>query len=400
MSELLREPPFHEADTQPQKRLLSVFWGRFFLLLALLLLAGSIVTILWPKGSVPLIVAVPTSLASPTENPSLATIPTQENLTVGSQLPPLVPAQQLGVVLQAPLSENRASDYRYQPFTLINNERARTAFLDYVAVQGDTLEAIAERFGLQTESIAWCNERRIVQVLRPNDVVKIPPMDGACHRVLGSREETIASIAAEYQIDDPYSIIDSPYNYGQLPNGITPDAILAGGTTLFIPNGQGVPIAWNAASTQTDAAGNVLGVGFAEGLTGSCGSLAPSGGSFWGDPLPNGTWVRGFSSWHTGLDLAAPTGTPIYAANSGQVLFSGFSTWGYGQAVVIEHGGIYSTLYGHMSERNVSCGQSVVTGQVIGYVGSTGISTGPHLHFEIRVNGQTTDPSGTPGIGW
>jgi murein DD-endopeptidase MepM/ murein hydrolase activator NlpD len=82
------------------------------------------------------------------------------------------------------------------------------------------------------------------------------------------------------------------------------------------------------------------------------------------------------------------------------VIFSGFSTWGYGQAVVIEHGGTLSTLYGHMSARNVSCGQSVVTGQIIGFVGSTGNSSGPHLHFEIQSNNQAVDPSGTPGIGW
>jgi murein DD-endopeptidase MepM/ murein hydrolase activator NlpD len=73
---------------------------------------------------------------------------------------------------------------------------------------------------------------------------------------------------------------------------------------------------------------------------------------------------------------------------------------GLGEAVVIEHGTVLSSLYGHMSRRNVSCGQSVVTGQIIGFVGSTGVSTGPHLHFEIQVNGHPTDPSGTPGIDW
>ncbi|MEL6527108.1 MAG: M23 family metallopeptidase, partial [Chloroflexota bacterium] len=115
---------------------------------------------------------------------------------------------------------------------------------------------------------------------------------------------------------------------------------------------------------------------------------------------PNGRWVRGFYAGHSGIDLSAPTGTPIYAANSGNVIFSGFSRWGYGNAVVIEHGGVYSTLYGHMSSIAVGCGQFVSVGQVIGLVGNTGNSSGPHLHFEIMVSGEAINPSGTPGIGW
>jgi murein DD-endopeptidase MepM/ murein hydrolase activator NlpD len=81
------------------------------------------------------------------------------------------------------------------------------------------------------------------------------------------------------------------------------------------------------------------------------------------------------------------------------VLFSGFSTWGYGNTVVLAHG-IFSSLYGHMSQINVGCGANVSAGSVIGLVGSTGNSSGPHLHFEIRVNDVPQNPSGTPGLGW
>lgn len=102
---------------------------------------------------------------------------------------------------------------------------------------------------------------------------------------------------------------------------------------------------------------------------------------------------------HTGLDIAAATGTPVVAADGGQVVFAGWRG-GYGKAIIINHGNRggagagYATLYGHLSSIRVSTGQSVSKGMVIGGVGSTGYSTGPHLHFEVRVNGAPVDPLG------
>ena len=95
--------------------------------------------------------------------------------------------------------------------------------------------------------------------------------------------------------------------------------------------------------------------------------------------------------FHAGEDIGAPSGTPILAADSGSVILAG-QNGGYGNCVMISHGNGRVTLYGHMSSIAVSYGQNVSQGQVIGYVGSTGMSTGPHLHFEVRVNGATTDP--------
>lgn len=103
--------------------------------------------------------------------------------------------------------------------------------------------------------------------------------------------------------------------------------------------------------------------------------------------------VRGaYQRFHTGLDMAAPIGTPIYAAQSGQVEVAGWSSWGYGIHAIIDHGNSLETLYGHMSRLVVRSGQYVERGDVIGYVGSTGWSTGPHLHFEVRVGGTTRNP--------
>jgi murein DD-endopeptidase MepM/ murein hydrolase activator NlpD len=103
--------------------------------------------------------------------------------------------------------------------------------------------------------------------------------------------------------------------------------------------------------------------------------------------------ISGARSFHAGVDFGAPTGSPIYAAESGTVYSAGWRG-GYGNTIVIEHGGGLTTLYAHQSRFAVSAGQQVSRGQVIGYVGSTGQSTGPHLHFEVRVNGATRDPMG------
>ncbi|ADD28125.1 LysM peptidoglycan-binding domain-containing M23 family metallopeptidase [Meiothermus ruber] len=99
-----------------------------------------------------------------------------------------------------------------------------------------------------------------------------------------------------------------------------------------------------------------------------------------------------FQRFHTGIDLAAPIGTPIYAARAGQVDTAGWSRYGYGLHVIINHGGAQETLYAHMSRIVVRPGQWVDRGDLIGYVGSTGWSTGPHLHFEVRVGGVARNP--------
>ena len=95
---------------------------------------------------------------------------------------------------------------------------------------------------------------------------------------------------------------------------------------------------------------------------------------------------------HAGLDFTGPTGTPIYATADGTVKTASFSTSGYGNHIIINHGYGYETLYGHMSKIKSKNGQKVKRGEVIGYIGSTGKSTGPHLHYEVRKNGQKIDP--------
>jgi murein DD-endopeptidase MepM/ murein hydrolase activator NlpD len=114
------------------------------------------------------------------------------------------------------------------------------------------------------------------------------------------------------------------------------------------------------------------------------------GGISW--PLRGVITQRFGENGHTGLDIADPTGTAVRAAAPGVVSVAAKATYGYGWRIIIDHGNGYSTLYAHLSAFNVAAGATVARGQVIGAVGQTGLATGPHLHFEVRVNGQANDP--------
>ena len=95
---------------------------------------------------------------------------------------------------------------------------------------------------------------------------------------------------------------------------------------------------------------------------------------------------------HAGIDFTAPKGTPIQATGNGRVIKAENERVGYGNHVIIDHGFGYTTLYGHMTSYNVKVGDVVTKGQTIGYIGNTGTSTGPHLHYEVRVKGNPVDP--------
>jgi len=412
------EPPIDPlADTNPSLTIQQVTigdegndnrgWrrtaGLVSLIGAALLTVATAVLLLAPAAEVESLPtqAVPVEAATtlPTEQPT-------EVVIVNTPVPVIVPdgqptlstdsiASLLSVPIQPVNDGNLITVMRdnYNPFTFVNQDRPRSETIQYTAAQGDTIYTIAERFKIKPETIAWSNSRRIVLVLRPGDEVNIPPTDGVYIQVVGSK--TIREWAAEYRVNDPYVVIDSEYNS---LFGATPDTIPASGTYLFIPGGQGEDITWSPGVTVEDSSsGGRQGyvTGFAPGDPGSCGNITnPGGGAAWVNPLPQGTYVRGFTSLHSGVDRAAPPGTPIVAANSGAVIFSGLSTWGYGNTVVLAHGP-FLTLYGHMSSIAVRCGQVVPAGSVIGGVGNTGNSSGPHLHFEIRNGDTPSDPCAT-----
>jgi murein DD-endopeptidase MepM/ murein hydrolase activator NlpD len=413
-----QEPPIDPlADTNPsltirpvelQEEPASSGWRRVVSLLSLLGAAGLTVATAF------LLVAPVDSPAPPptqppdssemvvTQMPTTEPLPTTDIQSVIQQpdVLPTISADVLAALLSQPPEPVADTDgiqivrNIYDPFTFIP-DRPRNEVIQYTAVQGDTIYTIAERYKVQPESIGWSNPRTYTLVLRPGDVVNIPPVDGVYIQVVGSK--TIADYAEQYRVD-PFTIIDSEFND---LFGTPPDTILPSGTWIFIPGGVGEEISWNPGVTVEESGPRRGYVSqFAPGDPGSCANVNnPGGGASWADPLPGSTYVRGFDGLHTGIDLSAPTGTPIRAANSGAVIFSGWNSWGYGYAVVLVHGP-FLTLYGHMSQINVGCGQLVSAGQVIGAVGSTGNSSGPHLHFEIRNGNSPTDPLATlPGLG-
>ena len=135
-------------------------------------------------------------------------------------------------------------------------------------------------------------------------------------------------------------------------------------------------------------------------ITGSTGSGQGTGSLSWpvsGPVTSPFGWrihpILGYKKFHTGIDIGVGYGTPIHAADGGAVIYA---TWmgGYGNVIIVDHGDGLSTLYAHQSSLAVGTGARVTRGQTIGYVGSTGFSTGPHLHFEVRVNGNPVDPMG------
>jgi murein DD-endopeptidase MepM/ murein hydrolase activator NlpD len=170
---------------------------------------------------------------------------------------------------------------------------------------------------------------------------------------------------------------------------------------IFIPGGTGENINWappvvqgSGGSGSGGSGGDPNTVSFDPSSPGSCGPQPIGGASGWVRPINSYSVTRGYTDWHPGIDLAANPGTPVFAANSGTVIFAGWSNWGYGYAVVLSHGP-FQTLYGHLSSVGVRCGNTVVAGQVIGAVGSTGNSSGPHLHFELMYNGVRGNPAAT-----
>ena len=275
------------------------------------------------------------------------------------------------------------------PLTILP-ARSRSEVITYAVQPNDTLQSIAERFGLQQSTIIWSNDRFYVNAMRIGLELNILPVDGVYHHV--DEPQTVRAIAEQYEVD-PYTIIDSEFNdlYG-----VTPDVILPEGLYVVVPGGQGStePIYWDPGIVMTTEESEVRGAGvvagaetalFAVGDPGSCGRQIVSGGSApVNPPIFRGYRITQDYAWtHGGIDLAVPEGTPVFAAGGGTVIFKGWSTWGYGYTVVIAHGGTLS-IYGHLNGAFVGCGEVVTPGQNIAVTGNSGRSSGPHLHFEIR----------------
>lgn len=337
---------------------------------------------------------------------AIAVVPTNEQLSEiipEIVLPTLSPVEAQALLSTPIMQMDNSTSIQivrdnYDPFTIIP-DRPRSEVVEYEVESGDTINSIAERFGIQPETVAWSNPRSIIQILRPGDRITILPVNGVYHTAVGS--STIAEIAAQYGVE-PYTILDSEFN---AVSGLTPDSVPPSGTPLVVAGGTAEQITWSPPVVRvgrtSSGSGSSSGgsqISFADGDPGSCGLVDnPGGGAAWARPINNYTWIRGFASWHPAVDLAASEGTPVYAANGGRVIFAGWSNWGYGYTVVLAHGP-FTTIYAHLGNINVGCGQDVASGQQIAGSGNSGNSSGPHLHFEIRYQDAPQDPTFTIGF--
>jgi len=226
----------------------------------------------------------------------------------------------------------------------------------YVVREGDSLSQIADMFNVSVNTIRWANDIGRSTAIQPGDTLVILPISGVRHNV--EKGDTLKGIAKEYEGD-----LEEILEY----NGLAENATLAVGDVIVIPDGE--------VSTITASAGNYTGT--AENSYGTS--------DYYIHPLPSSLKTQGLHGYNA-IDLGAAYGTPIVASAAGDVIIVRNGGWngGYGNYVVIRHDNGTQTLYSHNSQNIVYAGQSVVQGQVIGYVGSSGRVTGPHLHFEVR----------------
>ena len=254
--------------------------------------------------------------------------------------------------------------------TLIS-DKPRAEVSEYQVQEADTLGSIAEKFGVSLESVLWANDMTEKSKIKPGQTVKVPPITGVAHKV--ARGETIYSIAKKYDVE-AQNIVNWPYN--SFSNDETFE--LAVGQTLIVPEG----VMPEAPAPKTPR--------YIARQTPDAGTVSPTGQFIWptqGKITQNPIW------YHMALDIANRAAPDILAADSGRVIMAGApDRFGYGIRVMIDHGNGYQTLYGHLQQLYVSEGQTVTRGAAIGKMGSTGRSTGTHLHFEVRKDGVLQNP--------
>ncbi|MFH1085142.1 MAG: M23 family metallopeptidase [Chloroflexota bacterium] len=243
----------------------------------------------------------------------------------------------------------------------------RTSVVSYQVQSGDSLLSIAQAFGLASNSLLWANPKLAdnPDFLSIGQELAILPINGAYHTVVNG--ETLDKIAKDYKVE-PRAIADYP------GNKLDAAAPLVAGQQLIIPGGVKPYVARRVIAYSGEA---------------PKGAKVGTGRLVW--PM-SGSISQRYWEHHRAIDIAAATGTPIGAADSGYVAVAQYSDVGYGRMIVIDHGNGTQTLYAHMSVYYVEVGQSVAKGELIGKCGRTGSTTGPHLHFEVIQRGVRRNP--------
>jgi LysM repeat protein len=328
----------------------------------------------WGIGSL----IIDAKASPPAANAPTATVPALSGIPSTPEFSHSSPAG--GVVREADLLTAHTTEVpeRYEATT-------------YTVVQGDTIYGIAEKFGLKPESVLWSNHYKLG--VTPDGLsigfeLDIFPMDGAVYQWVDG--DGLNGVSKFFSVD-PDEIVNYPgNNLDPETIGNYSDPNIEPGTMLFIPGGTRPNLPWVVARDNPVSGNSFLGPGACSGIIyGNVGT-----GSFtWPTAA---TWLSGYD-WnppvHNGLDFDGDFGSPIYAADSGVIVYSGWSDRGYGYLIVVDHESGWQTFYGHLLEGTLlPCGTSVTKGQLIASMGSSGNSTGPHLHFELRLEGYPVNP--------
>jgi len=268
---------------------------------------------------------------------------------------------------------NAAAVVSYNPYetslSTVISSKPRDRIIDYKIVSGDTLASIAKRFDVSVDTIKWANDLKS-DTIKPAQILKIPPVTGVVHKVVSG--ETVYSIAKKYKTN-AQNIVNFIFNdFTDLDT-----FALQSGQTLYVPDGI-------IEKEQPKYAGQMYAT-VMSGVRGSSNFIWPTSGIITQYP----TW------YHMALDIASNTAPTVVAADGGTVVYAGCLQYGYGCHVVIDHGNGYKTLYAHMQQIYVTTetGKNGVNqGTPIGQMGSTGRSTGTHLHFEIRQGDTLLNP--------
>lgn len=251
--------------------------------------------------------------------------------------------------------------------------------ITHVVEEGEDIDAVAARYNLKPETIIWENNLADKPTLKTGQELRILPIDGVRHKVV--KGETIYTIAKKYGLEESQTqmIVDYPFN--EFLNDETFE--LAVGQYLIVPYGVKPKTASGSKYGSNYARTTVM-------MTPDAGAVSGSGQFVW--PASGGISQGYIPGIHRAIDIANRSLPPILAADSGTVVAAGWDSSGYGNRVVIDHGNGFVTLYAHMSAISVTAGQTVGKGNQIGIMGSTGRSTGPHLHFEVRNGGGLLNP--------
>ncbi|GAB4577321.1 MAG: hypothetical protein Fur0022_00520 [Anaerolineales bacterium] len=272
---------------------------------------------------------------------------------------------------------------RFAQVRTIIPTRPRVEVTTYVVQPGDNLFDIAEKFGLQPETVLWGNFEVLQdnpQFLRPDQELNILPVDGTYYQWADG--DTLERVAEFFQVS-PDDILEFAGNRFDLAEMDLENQQFAAGTWLIIPNGRRELRDWGPPAITRNNPASAAYYG-----SGSCGQIYE--GAIGTNTFVWPTVSRSISGYdynpniHPALDIAGGEGTAVYATDSGVVVYAGWSEYGYGYLIVLDHGTGWQSAYAHLSAVGVSCGQSVALGTVIGAVGNTGNSTGAHLHFELR----------------